>query len=153
MGCRGPSRPCPVNCRPIEALVREYDEKWSALDFVGVADLWERDSPRPVYIGDEYAAPLVGADELGRHWARVAARLKRASVSTRLWSADALCDGLVRCVLLSRWSLTGRESDTVHTGASRITWLLNARGERYRIFHHTEAQVYLAEGFADQPRT
>jgi hypothetical protein len=76
MGCRGPSRPCPVNCRPI----------------------------------------------------------------------DTLSDGLVRRVLLSRWSLTGRESDIVHTGASWITWLLNARSERYRIFHDTEAQVYLEEG-------
>ena len=42
--------------------VTEYDEKWSALDFAGVADLWERDSPRPIYIGDEYA---MSADALG----------------------------------------------------------------------------------------
>jgi hypothetical protein len=34
----------------LTSLVSEYDEKWSALDFAGVADLWERDTPRPMYI-------------------------------------------------------------------------------------------------------
>ena len=33
----------------LRALVSEYDEKWSALDVAGVADLWERDTPRPMY--------------------------------------------------------------------------------------------------------
>jgi hypothetical protein len=144
----------------IRSLVSEYDEKWSALDIAGVADLWEREARQPVYIGDEYAAPLVGVDELDRHWARIASRLKCASVSSRLWSADALDSRLARCILFSRWSFTAigsdPETDTVHAGASWITWLLTARnlgGERgenkYRIFHHMESQVYLEEGFAD----
>jgi hypothetical protein len=131
----------------IKSLISEYDEKWSALDIAGVADLWERENPQPIYVGEEYAMPLVGADELDRHWARVASRLKRASVSSRLWSADSLTGGLTRCVLLSRWSFTGRESDTARTGASWITWLLTARGENHRIFHHIESQVYLEGGF------
>ena len=141
------------------SLISEYDAKWSALDFAGVADLWERETPRPMYLGDEYAMPLLGADELDRHWARIGSRLKRASVSSQLWSADALAGGLARCVLLSRWSLTGRESnpetDKVRTGASWITWLLTSRGvggeEKYRIFHQMESQVYLEEGFRNGP--
>ncbi len=91
-------------------LVSEYDEKWSALDVAGLGDLWERDTPQPTYIGDEYAMPLIGTDELDRHWARVGGRLKHASVSSQLWSADVLAGGMARCVLLSRWSFTGRES-------------------------------------------
>jgi hypothetical protein len=130
----------------LSALVDEYDAKWSALDLAGVAALWEEDTPQPVYIGDEYAVPLIGADELDRHWARVAGRLKRASVSSQLRSADLLADGFARCVVLSRWSFTGRESDVVHSGSSWITWLVVARGEDFRIFHHMEAQVYLDEG-------
>ena len=135
----------------LSALISEYDAKWAALDVAGVADLWERDSPQPIYIGDEYAIPLVGADELDRHWARLAGRLKRASVSSQLWSADALAGGLARCVLLSRWSFTGEESDFAHTGASWITWLLTPRGDEYRNFHHLESQVYLEEGVRDGP--
>ena len=131
------------------ALVDEYDAKWSALDFAGVAALWEDDSPLPVYNGDEYAMPLIGADELARHWARVAGRLKRASVSSQLQSADLFADGFARCVVLSRWSFTGRESDVEHRGSSWITWMLVARGEQYRIFHHMESQVYLDDGLAD----
>lgn len=131
----------------LRALISEYDAKWSARDVAGIADLWERDSPQPTYIGDEYAMPLIGADEIDRHWARLAGRLKRASVSSQLWSADALAGGVARCVLLSRWSFTGTESDIAHTGASWITWLLTRRGDQYRIFHHMESQVYLEEGF------
>jgi hypothetical protein len=106
-----------------------------------------------MFEGDEYAMPLLGTDELDRHWARIGSRLKRASVSSQLWSADALAGGLARCVLLSRWSFTGRESEIAHTGTSWTTWLLTPRGagggEKYRIFHHMESQVYLEEGFPD----
>ena len=133
----------------LSALVDEYDAKWSALDFAGLADLWEDDTPQPVYIGDEYAMPLIGADELDRHWARVAGRLRRASVSSQLRSADLLADGFARCVVLSRWRFTGRESDVEHSGSSWITWLVVARGEAYRIFHHMESQVYLDEGLGE----
>ncbi|MDT7766734.1 MAG: hypothetical protein QOC63_6154 [Mycobacterium sp.] len=134
-------------------LIREYDELWSSLDFVGLADLWERGGPQPIYVGDEYAVPLVGNDDLDRHWARVASRVKAASVSSELHAFDVLDEAVVRVVLLSRWRLTGRESDIghtgeqtgEHTGASWVTWLLIRRGERYRIFHHMESQVYLPE--------
>jgi ketosteroid isomerase-like protein len=130
----------------LAAVVSDYDAKWSALDIVGVAGLWEQDAPQPVYIGDEYAMPLIGTDELDRHWARIASRLKRASVSSQLRSADVFADGFARCVVLSRWSFTGRESDVAHRGTSWITWLLVARSEKYRIFHHMESQVYLEGG-------
>lgn len=132
-------------------LVSEYDKKWSAVDIAGVAGLWERENPQPIYIGDEYAMPLVGAEELDRHWARIGSRLKSASVSSQLWSADALAGGLARCILLSRWSYTRRETNVAHTGASWITWLLTPRGNKYRIFHHMESQVYLEEGFDAAP--
>jgi hypothetical protein len=141
-----------VNNHPlsdVSDLVREYDKRWSSLDFVGLADLWERDDPQPIYVGDEYAAPLIGTDELDRHWARIAGRLKSASVSSTLHEYDVVDDTddtFVRALLLSRWSLTSRESDAQRTGASWITWLLVRRGGRYRIFHQMESQVYLADG-------
>ncbi len=127
------------------ALVREYDEKWSTLDIAGLADLWELKSPQPVYFADEYATPLIGFDEFDRHWVRVGGRLKKASVSSELRYCDMLADGFARCVVLSRWHLTGHESDVVHTGASWITWLVVVRGDRYRICHHMETQVYLPD--------
>jgi hypothetical protein len=129
----------------LRALVGVYDARWSALDIAGVADLWEVDEPQPVYIGDEYATPLIGADELMRHWARVAGRLKRATMSSQLRCADQFADGFARCVVLSRWSFTGRESEVEHRGSSWISWLVVARGEKYRIFQHMESQVYLDE--------
>ena len=137
-----------MNSRPpaeLSDLIREYDKLWSSLDFVGLAELWERDGPQPIYLGDEYATPLVGNDDLDRHWARVASRVKAASMSTALHAFDVVDDNVVRAVLLSRWRLTGRESDFEHAGASWITWLLIRRRERYRIFHQMESQVYLTD--------
>ena len=124
-------------------VVAEHDKRWSSLDFVGIAQLWEHDSPAPMYVGDEYAAPLMGADELDRHWARVSSRLKAATLSSTLHAFDVVDDAIVRAVLLSRWRLTGRESDRQRTGASWITWLLIRRQGRLRIFHQMESQVYL----------
>ncbi len=126
-------------------LVRDYDKRWCGLDFVGLGDLWERDDPQPIYVGDEYAAPLIGTDELDRHWARIAGRLKAATVSSTLHEFDVVDDTVVRALLLSRWRLTSRESDVEHTGASWVTWLLVRRGERYRIFHQMESQVHIAD--------
>jgi hypothetical protein len=129
----------------VSDLVRDYDKCWSSLDFVALADLWERDDPQPIYVGDEYAAPLIGNDELDRHWARVAGRLKAASVLSTLHECDIVDDTVVRALLLSRWSLTSRESDVQRNGTSWITWLLVRRSERLRIFHQMESQVYLTD--------
>ena len=126
-------------------LVRDYDKYWSSLDFAGLADLWERGDPQPIYVGDEYAAPLIGNDDLDRHWARVASRLKRASVSSTLHEFDVVDDTVVRALLLSRWRLTSREADIERPGASWVTWFLVQRGERLRIFHQMESQVYLTD--------
>jgi ketosteroid isomerase-like protein len=137
-----------VNSLPpsdVADLVQEYDKCWSSLDFAGLADLWERDDPQPIYVGDEYAAPLIGNDELDRHWARVASRLKRASVSSTLHEFDVVDDTVVRALLLSRWRLTGRDTDVERPGASWVTWFLVQRGERLRIFHQMESQVYLTD--------
>jgi hypothetical protein len=130
----------------VSDLVAEYDKRWSSLDFVGLGDLWVRDEPQPIYVGDEYAAPLIGNDELDRHWARVASRVKAASVTSTLHEYDVVDDTIARALLLSRWKLTGREADIQRTGASWITWLLVRRNGRYRIFHQMESQVYLTDG-------
>jgi hypothetical protein len=129
----------------VNDLVGTYDKLWSGLDFAGLASLWVRDVPAPIYLGEEYAEPVIGGDDLDRHWSRAAARIKAAAVNSVLHSTDIVDDRLVRAVLLSRWRLTGRESDIERHGASWITWMLVRRGERYLIFHHMEADVYLAD--------
>jgi hypothetical protein len=127
-------------------LVRDYDKQWSALNFIALSQLWEQSEPSPIYVGDEYAAPLIGNDELDRHWARVAGRLKAASVTSTLHEFDVVDDSVVRALLLSRWRLTARETDDERTGASWVTWFLVRRRGRYRIFHQMESQVYLSDG-------
>jgi hypothetical protein len=66
-------------------------------------------------------------------------------VTSTIRASDILDGGLTRCVLLSRWRLTARESDVERVGASWITWLLAWRDGHLRVFHHMEAQVYLPD--------
>lgn len=139
----------PSDANAVEAaltdLVRDYDKRWSSLDFVALGDLWERDDPTPIYVGDEYAAPLIGLDELERHWARMAGRLTSAVVSSTLHEFDVVDDTVVRAIVLSRWRLAGIEGSGMRTGASWVTWLLVWRAQRLRIFHQMESQVHLAD--------
>jgi hypothetical protein len=129
----------------LERLVGEHDQRWSSLDFAGLSQLWERHRPQPIYLGDEYATPLVGVEELDRHWARLGSRVRAAEVLSAVHVHDVVDSAVARCVLLSRWRLTGRESDLERTGASWISWLLIWRDEQYRIFHQMESQVYLGD--------
>jgi hypothetical protein len=125
-------------------LVAEYDSCWGRLDFDGLSRLWVRSAPEPVYLGEEYAEPLVGADELDRHWARLSARVRSATMQTTLQRADLLDGGVARCVLLSRWELATRGTGGEGVGSSWITWLAVARDEGYRIALHMESEVHLA---------
>jgi hypothetical protein len=126
-------------------LVRRYDRLWSGLDFAGLSQLWGRGQPAPVYLGDEYAAPLIGTDELDRHWSRVAGRIKAARVSSTLRTVDVIADSVVRAVLLSRWRITARQSDAERSGASWLTWLLIRRADDYRIVHQMEAETHMID--------
>jgi hypothetical protein len=126
-------------------LVRAYDDYWSTLNFLALSELWVRDNPQPIYVGDEYAAPLIGNEELDRHWARVGGRLKAASVSSTLHECDVVDDTVVRALLLSRWRLTGRETDNQRAGSSWVTWFLVRRGALLRIFHQMESEVHLVD--------
>jgi hypothetical protein len=125
-------------------LLRQWDEHWNNLDFDWLSGLWERDNPRPIYIGEEYPGPLIGPDEIDRHWAGTASRIKAATVSSTLDSFDVPADGIVRLVMLNRWRVTNLESDFENEGASWVTWLLVRRDDQYRIFHQMEAPVYLS---------
>ena len=110
-----------------------------------MADLWVRAEPAPMYVGDEYAAPLVGNEGLDRHWGRVAGGLS----GVRVFDASTVRrarSSVVRGVLLSRWRLTARESDVERTGAS---WVHVAAGSKRTSRSGSSTrwsqQVYLAD--------
>lgn len=102
-----------------------------------------RSDPEPVYIGDEYAEPQVGADALDRHWGRLSARLRSATMRSEPHRTDELDGGVVRCVLLCRWTLVTRGPGGAGDGASWVSWLLVPRSGGYRIALHMESDVHL----------
>src|ERR1051325_10182305 len=96
----------------IEEVRAAYDACWSRLALDGVADLWDRRHPNPVYIGEEYAAPIVGWAELNKHWARLAARLRSAEMRSSVIALDVPGPEVASAVLLSQWRFCGVESAT-----------------------------------------
>lgn len=129
----------------VDALVITYDEAWGRTDFDALSRLWVRSDPEPVYIGDEYAEPQVGADALDRHWGRLSARLRSVSMRSKVFRADVLDADVVRCVLLCRWNLVTRGPGGDGAGASWVSWLLVPRPDGYRIALHMESDVHLAD--------
>jgi hypothetical protein len=128
----------------VDELVAAYDSCWNRVDFDGLSRLWVRSDPDPIYVGDEYPEPLVGAQQLDRHWARLSARVRQATMRSTPYRADVLEGGPLRCVLLCRWSFMTRGTETSATGASWVTWLAVPHEGRRRIALHMESEVHLA---------
>jgi uncharacterized protein (TIGR02246 family) len=126
----------------VSALFRLNDERWRALDFEGVAALWDPDEPAPFYVGDEYAEPQVGWDQLQRHWARHAARLCEAEVESSVRQVALLAPELAVAVVLWTWSFTGVESPVRHTGRSWVTAVLRRGAAGWRFTHQAETPTY-----------
>lgn len=126
----------------IADVLRRHDEAWCRLDLEAVADLWDRSSS-PVYIGDEYREPVIGWNELSRHFGRVGARLRSARQSSRLVALRRPAPDIALAVLLVSWTLVGIESAVEHRGESWWTVLLRRTESGWRFLHQAESPVYL----------
>src|ERR1700743_1155668 len=74
------------------------------------------------------------------------------STGSRLTSASASCEATQPPSTGFRLpSRPFRESRLTDRGPARLAAPVAEYGEKYRIFHHLESQVYLEEGFRDGP--
>ncbi len=123
-------------------ILRRHDEAWCRLDPDALADLWDMSSS-PVYIGDEYREPVIGWNELRRHFGRVGARLRSARWRSRLVVLRRPATDIALAVLLVSWTLVGIESDAEHRGESWWTVLLRRTDNGWRFLHQAETPVHL----------
>jgi hypothetical protein len=130
------------NAEEIEEVLRRHDEAWSRLDVDAISELWDR-SFSPVYIGDEYREPVIGWNELSRHFGRVGARLRSAEWSSRLVALRWPSPDLALATLLVSWTLIGVESDVERQGHSWWTVLMRRTENGWRFLHQAETPMYL----------
>lgn len=123
----------------IRAFLADYDRRWQALDFAGVAALWDLDGGVPIYIGDEYATPVVGRHEFGRHIGRLGGRLRESTMRSTLFAAHGVGGDLAIAVYLLEWGFMTVESCTRHTGQRWVTAVLRRVGGEWRLIHHAES--------------
>jgi ketosteroid isomerase-like protein len=128
--------------KEIEDVLRRHDEAWSRLDVDAIAELWDR-AFSPVYIGDEYREPVLGWNELSRHFGRIGARLSSAHWSSRLVALRQPAPDLVLATLLVSWTLLGVESDMERRGNSWWTMLMRRTDVGWRFLHQAETPTYL----------
>jgi len=127
----------------LAALLAEHDRLWHELDFVGLASLWDADEGRPVYIGDEYPAPVVGWQDLARHFGKVGGRMHEATVRSILLDAHRVAADLAVGVFLMNWEFVAVESPERYKGQRWVTVLLrNRAGGGWRFLHHAESPAY-----------
>ena len=127
------------------SLLHAYDRLWCDLDFMGISALWDRDEGLPIYIGDEYPTPLIGWQELTRHWGKLGGRLHSVVMNSRQVAANRVGTDLAVLVFLSVWQLVAVESPERHTGQRWVTAILRKGDAGWRFIYQAEAPAFLDE--------
>jgi hypothetical protein len=135
----------------ITSLLGEHDRAWGRLDIESLAELWDTDAPFPVYLGEEYSHPITTWPDLARHWARLGARLRAATVKSELTTMNLLGLDLAATVALVDWRFVGVESSTEHHGLSWATAIMRHRAVGWRFLHYMEAPIFFADEQPEQP--
>lgn len=123
----------------IATLLERHDECWAGLDFDGLGALWDGHEDAPVYVGEEYAAPVVGWPDLHRHWARLAARLRRARVVSTLRLVKRLGPESALAVIEVEWEFLARGSDATLCGRNWVTAVVQDGAAGWRFVHWAES--------------
>ena len=126
----------------IRAVLAEHDRLWQALDFAGVASLWDLEEGVPIYVGDEYAAPVVGWQDLNRNFGRLGGRLREAAMRSTLLEAHRAGSDLAIAVYLLEWSLATVESPERRSGQRWVSAVLRRVGDEWRFIHNAESPAY-----------
>jgi hypothetical protein len=132
----------------ILAVLDAYAATWSDADFGQAATLWDSDDDAPVYLGIEYSGPLIGWSELNRHWGRLGARVRAATLSWADVHINLLSHDLATVVMLSAWEIEGVEEFTPRSGHTWVTALLRRRAHGWRLAQYVETPAYLPEAAA-----
>ena len=126
----------------IGSLLGQHDSLWRSLDFAGLAGLWDREEGMPIYVGDEYPAPVIGWQDLGRHFGRLGGRLREAEVASTLVAAHSVDADLAIAVLLLEWSLASVESAARLSGQRWVSSVLRRTAAGWRFVHYAESPAY-----------
>jgi hypothetical protein len=140
-----------VSDAEIRATFAEHDRCWVELDVAGLEALWDGDDPRAVYLGDEYAGPVIGPKALRQHWGRTGTRLRAARVESRAHLINPLGDGLALAIIDQHWSFAGVEGGPWRSGRSWVTAVLRRVGSDWRFVAYMErlAEVGLPDRSLD----
>jgi hypothetical protein len=122
----------------IRELLLEHDRCWSELDLDGLGALWDPLDPQTLYMGDEYRDPVVGQDNLRRHWARLGSRLRAARVSSDPLVMNPLVDGLALVMLDVNWMFAGVEGGAPRHGRSWVSAVLRRTTLGWRFVSYME---------------
>jgi len=135
--------PDPALRAQIAELLARHDDCWRHLDFVAVVGLWDTDEPFPVYVGDEYRAPVIGWHDLGRHFGRLGGRLSEASMRSTLLEAHLVASDVAVATYLLDWTLATVESAGALSGQRWVTAMLRRSADaKWRFINCIESPAY-----------
>ena len=127
--------------KEITQVLRLQDELWQTLDFAGLAAIWDMTYDVPIYVGDEYSAPVIGWHDLGRHWGRLGGRLREAWVSSTLLAAGRIGDVAV-VVYLMEWRFVAVESPEARSGQRWVSATLRPAVDGWRFVNQAESPAH-----------
>jgi hypothetical protein len=122
----------------LEAVLEQHDRCWGAVDMDGLAALWDLNDPAAMYFGDEYRDPVIGSNELARHWSRLASRLHEADVRSTIASLSPLADELLLAVIGVRWQFGDAGENLRRDGSSWVIATLRRADAGLRFVTYVE---------------
>ncbi|MBM3504951.1 MAG: nuclear transport factor 2 family protein [Alphaproteobacteria bacterium] len=124
------------------AFLGTYYARFSAADYDGMLQLWDRDEPAPIYVAEE-GDPFVGWPAIEGYFANN--RRVLAALKVRTWNLQTRqpVPDLAIAFYEMHWNAktTGALGHQLMAGFNRVSALLRRKPAGWRLFHYIEAPL------------
>lgn len=139
----------------VGAVLDEYEQCWSSLDFVRLRSLWDPDEADPIYVAEEGGAALIGYPAIEDYWSHTKAPLVRARLRTWDRRIKQVADDICVAYFAMRWMVELKPDGPMIVGASepvdgrrlpvggdvRVTAMFRHTAAGWRFIHYMEAPI------------
>jgi hypothetical protein len=125
----------------IHALAGRYYERFGAMDFAAMRELWDPAEAEPTYLAEEIGEFLHDFGAIEAYWAATRAGISR--LASRHWNVRAhlIAPDLASATWHMHWNalIVGREKPV--GGDVRVTATLRRVAQGWRLIHYVEAPM------------
>ena len=122
----------------VEGFFSDYDRHWNGLSLAAILSDWTPEDI-PIYLGEEYADPIVGWDNLREHLGRVETRVRSMRITSEIHEVKLVAPDVALTLISTRWTMETVESTVPRSGESWVTVVLRRQSAKWRLLHYAES--------------